>query len=171
MSTTKTTKGKGLRGRDTTLRSKFGISLKQFERLKAEQNDVCYICKGTDTYSENLAVDHCHTTGVVRGLLCRDCNRALGQLRDNIDYLKRAIEYLERTPPDVSDIEPKEPPKPHAKRARIRYDVTTPEGKFNSYEEAAMHYNVHSCTIREWCTPNNKRKKQGFESVKTFKGL
>lgn len=164
-------KGRSERSRDTHLRNTYGISLKQHSRLSSEQNDVCFICHKTDCYSDYLAVDHCHTTNVVRGLLCRDCNRAIGQLRDNVDYLRRAIEYLTRQPPDLSDLEPKEPAKPHRERARIRYEVTTPSGVFESYDSAAIHYQVHACTIREWCNSNGKHTKVGFSAVKTFKQL
>jgi hypothetical protein len=171
MTETKNRRKKLPRARDTQLRKKFGISLIQYNRLLSEQNHVCYICKGTDDYSDNLAVDHCHKTNIVRGLLCRDCNRALGQFRDNVDNLQRAIEYLQRTPPNLTDIEPKAPPKPHNKRARIRYQVTTPAGVFDSYEDAGEHYKVHSCTIREWCMEGGRWKKPDFNAIKTFKGL
>jgi hypothetical protein len=43
----------------------------------------------------NFVVDHCHATGKVRGLLCHNCNRALGLMQDNIENIKRAADYLE----------------------------------------------------------------------------
>jgi hypothetical protein len=42
-----------------------------------------------------IVVDHCHTTGAIRGLLCHNCNRALGLLKDDINVIKNAINYLE----------------------------------------------------------------------------
>lgn len=54
---------------------------------------VCQICKKKDQ-KKALAIDHCHSTGVIRGLLCDNCNRALGLFKDNIDNLKNAIKYL-----------------------------------------------------------------------------
>lgn len=83
--------------KDKDLRSTYGISLEDYHRMLAEQGDCCKIC-GThkDTVKRSLCVDHCHTTGKVRGLLCDTCNRCLGLLKDNIDILKNAIEYLEK---------------------------------------------------------------------------
>ena len=57
-----------------------------------EQEKRCVICKRNVI----LRVDHCHTTGKVRGLLCHNCNTGLGQFKDNIDNLKMAIKYLEK---------------------------------------------------------------------------
>jgi hypothetical protein len=62
--------------------------------LKAHQG-LCAICqKPQSGKRENLFIDHCHATGVVRGLLCTNCNRGLGGFKDNIDSLRRAIAYL-----------------------------------------------------------------------------
>ena len=84
--------------RDTELKKMFGITLKDWERLYEAQGGVCAICKRAQadvgTRYNNLAVDHCHTTGKVRGLLCVNCNRALGMFSDNVDMLKAAVDYL-----------------------------------------------------------------------------
>jgi hypothetical protein len=62
----------------------------------ATQGGVCAICSAPDeSLKKRLCVDHCHTTGAVRGLLCDNCNTALGKFRDNADTLRRAITYLE----------------------------------------------------------------------------
>ena len=69
--------------------------------MLADQNGVCAIC-GKDEPNEHgrtgkkfrLAVDHCHDTGVVRGLLCQKCNRASGLLKDDLTLLQKAMEYL-----------------------------------------------------------------------------
>lgn len=63
--------------------------------LKAQQY-VCLICLGADATGRRLAVDHDHTTGKVRGLLCGACNTALGKMRDSPEQLRRAADYLER---------------------------------------------------------------------------
>jgi hypothetical protein len=72
-----------------------------FSRLFAAQAGKCAICfteKGSSTGKDNrrLAVDHCHNTKVVRGLLCGNCNRMLGLAKDDPALLKRAAKYLER---------------------------------------------------------------------------
>lgn len=75
------------------LKRKYGITLADYQKLEQVQNFVCAICfkpKG----KRALAVDHNHTTGKVRGLLCSPCNTGLGQFCDNKALLERASEYL-----------------------------------------------------------------------------
>jgi hypothetical protein len=77
----------------------YGITLADYYRMYEEQEGLCKICQ-TEGFTMKachklkLVVDHCHTTGVVRGLLCHNCNRALGLLHDDLDCLDRAKEYL-----------------------------------------------------------------------------
>ena len=78
----------------------YGITPTEYTKLKQKQGGVCAIC-GTDTptlnHNEtrpNLYVDHCHTSGAVRGLLCGSCNVGLGLFKDNPERLKAAIQYL-----------------------------------------------------------------------------
>jgi len=82
--------------RNIELKYLFGITLEDYNNLKKKQNYKCAICD-TEKSSEgrDFHVDHCHTTGKVRGLLCSRCNTALGSFKDSIDTLKRAIKYLE----------------------------------------------------------------------------
>lgn len=86
-----------------TLKKKFGISLDHYDEMLAAQNGVCAICGGKESHVhksgklKDLSVDHCHTNGNVRGLLCVKCNRALGCLEDSVPRLKRAIAYLEKS--------------------------------------------------------------------------
>ena len=81
------------------LKKAYGISLKDYNELLTKQNGKCSIC-GVDNngyYRKKLrafAVDHCHTTSKIRGLLCSDCNTGIGLLKDNIDLLNNAIKYL-----------------------------------------------------------------------------
>ena len=74
---------------------KYGLTKQDFEDLLVKQDYSCKICKvKEDTLDRGLFVDHCHTTGRVRGLLCRSCNTLLGMAKDNEETLKAAIEYL-----------------------------------------------------------------------------
>lgn len=77
---------------------KFGLTPEDYERMLAEQGGVCPICLAPPTANKRLAVDHCHRTGIVRGLLCGDCNAALGFLRDNPESANRAADYLRNHP-------------------------------------------------------------------------
>lgn len=74
----------------------YGLSAADYQRLLAFQGGACAGCKGVRKY--RLNVDHDHATGLVRGLLCRRCNKLLRDVRDSIDVLAGAIDYL-RTPP------------------------------------------------------------------------
>lgn len=81
-------------------RSKFkhtyGITLEQYYELLQKQNNCCAICN-VDKPSERtkyFAVDHCHATGKVRGLLCTKCNRGLGFFNDVPERLQAAVNYL-----------------------------------------------------------------------------
>lgn len=82
---------------------KYGITIEQYDAILLAQNGICAICGGTTAIDKwksglkNLQVDHCHKTGRVRGLLCFHCNTALGHFRDNVEWMKTAILYLERT--------------------------------------------------------------------------
>jgi len=83
------------RARNSDLKKSYGITIDDFERMDVEQNHLCKICQQPQSGRyENLAVDHCHTTGKVRGLLCDSCNRALGLFKDSVDVLRSAVDYL-----------------------------------------------------------------------------
>ena len=70
---------------------KYNTSVEVVKEL-FEKNDTCQICN--QKCFRELCVDHCHTTGQVRGLLCDTCNKGLGLFKDNPKLLKSAIEYL-----------------------------------------------------------------------------
>ena len=64
-------------------------------RLYEEQEHRCAICGVHESdLKKRLAIDHCHETGEVRGLLCFNCNTGLGKLGDSVDGLQRALDYL-----------------------------------------------------------------------------
>lgn len=85
----------GLSKRDVVIRNQYGITLDQYNAMLDEQDHKCAICGNEDEVEgRKLAIDHCHTTGKVRGLLCGKCNRGLGLFYDNQDLLNNAIQYL-----------------------------------------------------------------------------
>jgi len=77
------------------LKDNFGISLEEYHKIFQAQNGKCAICKKHQSELKRaLAVDHDHETGQVRGLLCANCNLALGHLKDDPGLLCNAIKYL-----------------------------------------------------------------------------
>lgn len=80
------------RVKNSELKSHYGITLDDYNNLIKIQDNKCKIC---DKYIEKLCIDHCHTTGKVRGLLCKYCNSGLGFFKDSLQSLKSAIQYLE----------------------------------------------------------------------------
>lgn len=77
--------------RKDRLSQKYGMSEKDYDLQNEMQDSRCAICK--KKYNK-LHVDHCHISGLLRGLLCSNCNTGLGQFADNIDFLQNAIDYL-----------------------------------------------------------------------------
>ena len=79
-----------------SIKKNYGVTEEQYLKMFEAQKGCCAICKKQSLQkSGRLAIDHCHITGAVRGLLCVKCNAGLGMLKDNIDLLKSAIVYLE----------------------------------------------------------------------------
>jgi hypothetical protein len=78
--------------RDKCRAQSHGLSLQDYRAMRERQKNVCGICK---TPGKPLCVDHCHATGKVRGLLCRDCNLGLGNYKDNPVFTRAATAYLE----------------------------------------------------------------------------
>jgi hypothetical protein len=75
------------------LKRKYGISLEDKKQMLVKQSNKCQICN-TELQLKQAVVDHCHTHGNVRGLLCNSCNSLLGFSKDNVTTLKNAIKYL-----------------------------------------------------------------------------
>jgi len=71
---------------------KYGLTVQQLDELLEDAGGVCMIC--SQPAHMYLVVDHCHTSGVVRGILCEKCNQGLGMFKDNPEYLQNAITYL-----------------------------------------------------------------------------
>lgn len=73
----------------------FGININDFDEMMKKQNGLCAICGMKEPIlGRSLAIDHCHESGKVRGLLCSKCNRGLGLLQDSEYVLQNAISYL-----------------------------------------------------------------------------
>lgn len=78
----------------------YGITLDQYEQILSEQNNLCAICKMAESDLTingkivHLQLDHCHETGKIRALLCKNCNCGLGNFHDSIEKLQAAIDYL-----------------------------------------------------------------------------
>jgi hypothetical protein len=76
--------------RSSYLKRKYDITIEDYQKLIGLQNKKCAICN----QEKSLVVDHSHTTGVVRGLLCNHCNLALGMFDDSVKNLLQAYLYL-----------------------------------------------------------------------------
>ena len=93
--------------RSIDLKKKYGITTDDYDSMFSEQNGVCAICKRSDMSNGklHLAVDHCHETDLVRGLLCNNCNLMLGHAKDDSARLRRAADYLDQTTRKTNDTE------------------------------------------------------------------
>jgi hypothetical protein len=82
--------------RKSKFKNQYGITIEQYEEMLFSQGGGCGICatKTPSNRTKYFAVDHCHATGKVRGLLCTKCNRGLGLFNDRTDLLKSASNYL-----------------------------------------------------------------------------
>lgn len=86
--------------KNSFIKSVYGITLEDYDKMLAEQNGVCAICGKKETRKNKytgvcrLHIDHDHENGKVRGLLCSKCNMSLGGFNDDIEILNNAIDYL-----------------------------------------------------------------------------
>lgn len=116
---------------DAYLKRVYGISIKDYITLYKRQNGKCAICKQEgftlkDSVKTQINVDHNHLTGEIRGLLCPNCNRALGLLKDSKERIKNALEYL-----DTPTIKPYQP----VKVGRTIGGLFTKETLFEIYDD------------------------------------
>jgi hypothetical protein len=80
---------------NTALLRKYGVTLEQYNLLRAQQGFCCAICNDhEDSVGKKMFVDHDHVTGKIRKLLCTKCNVGIGMLKDNPDIMERAAKYL-----------------------------------------------------------------------------
>lgn len=87
------------RDRTRYIRNQYNVDFPtSVELYNLSTKGTCEICdKCPEKNKKALSVDHCHKTGVVRGILCQDCNMGIGNLKDNTKILKKAIKYLKKT--------------------------------------------------------------------------
>lgn len=83
-------------GKKWRIKKTYGLSVEQVEQMLEMQDNKCDVCheEFEDTYK--VQIDHCHTTGKVRSLLCINCNWLLGKSKDSPDLLRKAADYLEK---------------------------------------------------------------------------
>jgi hypothetical protein len=90
--------------RHRRFKAEYGIDFAKYQEMLLDQKGVCAICEKPETKIQNgtirlLSVDHDHSTGEVRGLLCANCNMAIGYACDDVTVLQKAINYLNRHKP------------------------------------------------------------------------
>lgn len=86
---------KNTKAKNKQLRKRYGITLDQYNEMFNNQNGCCAICgKHQLNFKVSLCVDHCHLTGLVRGLLCSSCNRAIGYFQESLSNIENAVLYL-----------------------------------------------------------------------------
>ena len=78
------------------LKRKYDLTIEEYDALLEAQNNCCKVCgtHATNNLKGKLYVDHCHTTGKVRGMLCMKCNSALGLLNDDKELIQKLLDYL-----------------------------------------------------------------------------
>lgn len=87
-------------GTDRHYRRVFGVGLLSIRELLATQDNKCKLCERTLSmvngrgFSSIAHVDHCHSTGKIRGILCGHCNTALGKLGDSVEAIERVLKYV-----------------------------------------------------------------------------
>lgn len=79
------------------IKYKYGLDKWRYDFLLSAQESACAICKIKFTAKNLPHIDHSHDNGLVRGLLCRQCNLGLGFFKDNTKVMEKAIEYIEAT--------------------------------------------------------------------------
>lgn len=84
--------------RANNLREQYNMTIAEYEALLLKNNGCCWICNVPEhELRRRLAVDHCHKTGQIRGLLCDRCNKGLGLLGDSLQSIEYVLQYLKRS--------------------------------------------------------------------------
>ena len=83
-----------------SIKSKYGVSELEYKTMLEQSNYCCDICGSKQIQNpknkDKLCIDHCHTTGKTRGLLCRGCNLAIGYFKDDTTVIENSIKYIKR---------------------------------------------------------------------------
>lgn len=79
-----------------SIRRNFGMTMEDYNQMLESQGGVCSLCYGMNKNGKRLGVDHNHQTGKVRGILCQNCNAAIGYAQENIQTLQNMIDYLKK---------------------------------------------------------------------------
>ena len=77
--------------KEYNLKTKYNLTPDQYNKMLSDQNNCCKVC---DIKMISPHVDHCHTTGKVRALLCNNCNTGLGKLKEDTKIMQKLIEYV-----------------------------------------------------------------------------
>ena len=95
--------GKRIADRKSYLKRKYGMTVEQYDAMLKAQGGGCFICGRPPREDISLHVDHDHSTGRVRGILCFCCNNALADFKEDPQLLQKAITYLAAHDPAVTD--------------------------------------------------------------------
>lgn len=80
--------------RNVNLKTKYGITLYEWNELFSSQDNKCAICSSSEPRGKNWHTDHCHASGKIRGILCGWCNTAIGKLQEDADLMVAAAIYV-----------------------------------------------------------------------------
>lgn len=150
---------------------RYGITFEQWGQMREKENFSCMICGVSEEKTgRKLAVDHCHKTGRVRGVLCSLCNTTLGHAKDSVTTLEAAIKYLKDTKGGYKMKKPQQDLKKWTEQNWKTSDGTPSNGKKRYLPEAAWK----SLTPSEKAATNSAKAKgnaQGKQFVKQPKAV
>lgn len=92
-----------LKAKETRLIKEYGMDFRQLEDMLNAQDHKCKICQADVATERQHHIDHCHTSGIVRGILCNRCNQAIGLMQDSPEILRSAANYLEDASARISE--------------------------------------------------------------------
>ena len=81
----------------------YGMTIEQYDKMLEEQGGGCFICRRPPTEGISLHVDHDHSSGQVRGILCFACNNALADFQESLELLQKAMAYLTAHTPEAQE--------------------------------------------------------------------